>query len=44
MRYWKNMARQILGAEFTRVYVESHGSHASEREIDGEGGPPLLAI
>jgi len=44
MRYW-NMARQrLLGAEFTRAYVERHGSHASERETDGEGGSLLLAI
>jgi hypothetical protein len=32
-----------LNAE-TRAYVESHGSHASERETDGEGGSLLLAI
>jgi hypothetical protein len=34
----------LLGAEFTRAYVERHGSHASERETDGEGGSLLLAI
>jgi hypothetical protein len=34
----------LLGAEFTRAYVERHGSHASERETDGEGGSLPLAI